>query len=91
MTVRIVIVALDVQRPHTVVAVMATNVRMREQSNQVSLADRAGEKQAVREDDFRALASGTKTVEQLRRENSFALPPPNATIDYRAVPRARLR
>lgn len=38
-------------------------------------AERAREKQASRDEDARALASGEKTVEQLRRENSaFAFP-----------------
>jgi hypothetical protein len=34
-------------------------------------AKRAAEKQASREDDARALASGAKSREQLRRENSM--------------------
>ena len=52
---------------------------------------RACEKQASRDADARAMATGAKTVEQLRRENSFAVPPRNAVIDYRSIPRARLR
>ncbi len=54
-------------------------------------AARAAEKQASRDADAAALRAGAKTVEQLRSENSFALPAANATIDYRAIPRARFR
>ncbi|MGC4088734.1 MAG: hypothetical protein QM756_12715 [Polyangiaceae bacterium] len=56
-------------------------------------AARAVEKQASRDADARALMSGEKTVEQLRRENAFAVPASdaNARIDYRAIPRMRLR
>jgi len=57
----------------------------------VTLAERAREKQASRDADAHSLASGEKTVEQLRRENSFALPAPDAAINYHEIPRARLR
>jgi hypothetical protein len=57
----------------------------------ISFDARSSEKQASRDADTRALARGEKTVEQLRHENSFALPPSDATIDYRSIRRARLR
>jgi hypothetical protein len=56
-----------------------------------TLVERAAEKQAARDQDRQDLASGKKTVAQLRRENSFVVPAPDATIDYRSIPRARLR
>lgn len=54
-------------------------------------AARAAEKKASRDADARALVSGAKTLEQLRHENAFALPPPHARIDHAAIPRFRLR
>lgn len=49
---------------------------------------RAAEKQASREEDARALASGEKTRERLWKENSF-LPANRTRIDFRRVPTLR--
>lgn len=52
---------------------------------------RAREKQASRVSDAASIGSGVKTVEQLRRENSFTAPLKRASIDYTKVPVARIR
>jgi hypothetical protein len=57
----------------------------------VTSVERAREKQASRDADALALASGKKTVEQLRRENGVALPALDAVINYHEIPRVRLR
>jgi hypothetical protein len=44
---------------------------MRREAEAFDPAERAAEKQASRDDDARALASGAKSREQLRRENSM--------------------
>jgi hypothetical protein len=54
-------------------------------------AVRAAEKQASREADARAIRSSEKTIEQLRRENSFTALVDFAPIDYSKLPRARVR
>ncbi len=50
-------------------------VEMAKEPERLDPQDRAREKQQSREDDARALASGEKSAEQLRRENGhFAFP-----------------
>lgn len=47
-------------------------------------ADRAAEKQRSRDEDARALASGAKSRDQLRRENAF-LDPHGGQINFDAA------
>lgn len=51
--------------------------------------DRAAEKQASRDQDAEDLASGAKSQEDLKRENSFLPLDAMGKIDYRRVPRLK--
>jgi len=55
------------------------------------MADRASEKQASRAEDARRLAAGEVSLQELRRENSFIVPPADFVIDYDNVKPARYR
>lgn len=67
---------------------------LRAQSTRASVtrvypASRVAEKQASRDQDARDLAARTKTVEELRRENTFLPLSAMGKIDYRNAPRIR--
>jgi hypothetical protein len=56
-----------------------------------SASQRAAEKAASREADARALASGEKTRDQLRAENSaFAFPPERVRLEFPRLKKIKL-
>lgn len=59
------------------------------QSEMRSVRDRAAEKQASRDADARALASGEKSREQIVADNSFLPLHAIGAIDFSRVPPAR--
>lgn len=59
---------------------------MKKRAPQIDFETRAAEKQASRDADARAVASGEKTLAQLREENSFLPLHALGKIDWKKVP-----